>query len=148
MTTTSPPAACPKCGGTDTQIKEQRFRNGTTHLRETCCNCGGFIRYTPRNTARQPLPITPASPAPAPAAVPVPPMSPSSLPDRAAAAREALAGVAQRANELRTMTPADNIHGLALHAAGAAALASLSAENITSLAEAIRRGQLPRGPRR
>jgi hypothetical protein len=70
-------------------------------------------------------------------------MPPSSLPDRATVAREVLAGVAQRANELRNSTPTDHTYGLALYAAGAAALASLSAENITTLAEAIRQGRLP-----
>jgi hypothetical protein len=74
-------------------------------------------------------------------------MSPSSIPDCATVAHEALAGVVHRVKELRTITPADDAHLLALHAAAVAASASLSHENITSLTDAIRKGQLPRNKR-
>ena len=37
--------ACPRCKKTRNIIREQRFKNGKTHLRQECALCGQFIKW-------------------------------------------------------------------------------------------------------
>ncbi len=134
---------CPRCGGQDRQIREQTFKDGTKHDREECCNCGHFFRYAPKSRpGRQPLPITsPATPA-APSATPLP-ASNTTL----ARTLDVLDCVHDRSAELREelrSKPPDQAEVTALFGAALAASANLSAENITSLTNAVRQGRLPR----
>jgi len=125
------------------------FKGGTKHSREECSGCGHFFRFAPcRNqSAWQPLPVAPIparSPAPTPALPAI--VSPAGT-STLARALDALDCVHDRSAELReelSSKASDQAQAAALFGAALAALASLSAENVTSLTAAIRAGKLPR----
>lgn len=36
---------CKYCNWTQTETKPQRYKNGSMHLRESCANCGSFVKW-------------------------------------------------------------------------------------------------------
>lgn len=42
---------CPGCGEAEFTVSEQRFKDGTQHVRVDCRNCQRFVRYLPRDRA-------------------------------------------------------------------------------------------------
>jgi hypothetical protein len=54
MTSTATPSStalpCKRCGSREQFVREQTFRDGSTHSRVECANCGRFIRYAPRQS--------------------------------------------------------------------------------------------------
>lgn len=124
-TPTQPPFTCPKCSCTDTKVEDRVF-SGTHYLRESCCDCGGFVRY---------------------ALAPQAPPTPTPAGERFMLAANMLDAVAMRVKELlheMNTHSADEVKALALHSCALSAVATLSDENIASLTKAIRQGRLPR----
>jgi hypothetical protein len=110
MTTTlSPPAtACPRCGSTERQIREQTFKDGTTHNREECSSCRHFFRYAPRRESqRQSLPVAP----PPPQQAPSPPSSPAELANAIQWERESIAWFHENLHEIQRRLAAGQWEG-------------------------------------
>lgn len=42
--------SCPRCGCQDTAIVNEVQPDGSTRLRESCCDCGMIFRYVPPST--------------------------------------------------------------------------------------------------
>lgn len=137
--------ACPRCGAADRRTVPQTFRDGSEHARQECARCGGFLGYAKRRPERQPLPLPVAAPPVTPSR-----LTPTSTP-AAATTLERAVGVLEHVrslvvallNELQAGR-IDQSSAVAVLGCAVAAAANLAKANVSDLANAVRRGQLPR----